>query len=168
MRRSWIEAAATAWAILGGLVVMAIVAVTTTNIVLFGLDRIARSFGGVVEGLPGYEDFVALAVGAAALMFLPLCQLRRGHVAVDVFTQRLPKAWQRGIDRLWAVIAGLAALFLGYWMVIGLFQTRSDHTLSPVIGWPIWPFYIPGVVSLLLWALTALWQAFERRPLGRA
>ena len=164
--RRWLDTAATAWAILGGCCILAIVLVTTTNIGLFGLDRIARAFGGVVSGLPGYEDFVSLVIGAAALMFLPLCQLRRGHVAVDVFTAKLPKLWQHGIDRVWSGLAALAALFLATWMFVGLDQTRADHTLSPVIGWPVWPFYIPGVLSLLLWAFVALSQAADRQVDG--
>ena len=81
---------------------LAIVLVTTTNIVLFALDRVARTFGGVVSGLPGYEDFVSLAVSCAALMFFPLCQLRRGHVAVDVFTENLPRRSQHTLDRMWS------------------------------------------------------------------
>jgi TRAP-type C4-dicarboxylate transport system permease small subunit len=157
--RRWLEPAVTAWAVLGGVAVLAIVLVTTTNIGLFGLDRIARSFGGNVSGLPGYEDFVALTVGAAALMFFPICQLKRGHVAVDVFTQHLPRRWQAALDRFWAAGAAIAALFLLYWMDSGLAQMRADGTLSPVIGWPVWPFYIPGLVSLALWALVAALQA---------
>jgi TRAP-type C4-dicarboxylate transport system permease small subunit len=165
--KRWLESVVTAWAILGGLCILAIVLVTTTNITLFGLDRIARNFGGVVSGLPGYEDFVSLAVGAAALMFFPLCQLRRGHVAVDVFTEKLPRRWQFELDRFWSAVALVAVLFLLYWMVAGLQQMRSDRTLSPVIGWPIWPFFVPGLVSLLLWALVALAQLIERPAHGR-
>ena len=32
--------------------------------------------------------------------------------------------------------------------------------VSPVLGWPEWPFYLPGIVSLALWALVALSQIF--------
>ena len=166
--KRWLDSAATAWAILGGLCILAIVLVTTTNIMLFGLDRIARIFRGVVSGLPGYEDFVSLAVGAAALMFFPLCQLRRGHVAVDVFTEKLPRRWQFELDRFWSGAALVAALFLLYWMAVGLDQMRADRTLSPVIGWPIWPFFIPCIISLLLWALVALAQLVERPDHGPA
>src|SRR5262245_44746602 len=101
-----VERLTEAWAIAGGLFTLAIVLVTTANILLFASDRVARLFGGVVEGLPGYEDFVSLTVSCAALMFIPLCQLKRGHIAIDVFTERLPVNLQRGLDRLWS--AGMA------------------------------------------------------------
>lgn len=167
-RFPWLDRITVWWAIAGGMVVLAIVLVTTANVVLFGLDRIARLFGGVVPGLPGYEDFVSLTVSCAALMFFPLCQLRRGHVAVDVFTDNLPLDWRRRIDRLWSMTAGIAALFLAYWMGIGMDQVRSDQATAPVLGWALWPFYLPGVASLLLWALVAVCQAVERRSDGRA
>jgi hypothetical protein len=25
-----------------------------------------------------------------------------------------------------------------------------------VLGWPVWPFYLPGIASLVLWAAVAL------------
>lgn len=150
---------ASAWALAGGLVLLAIMAVTTANVAGFAADRVARPFGGSVSGLPGYEDFVRLAVSGAALMFLPWCQHRRGHVRVELFGALLPPALTRALDRLWlAALAGLA-LFLAWWMAQGLAETRADGALSPVLGWPQWPFYAPGIVSLVLWALVAGWQA---------
>jgi len=163
-----LERAANAWAIAGGLFILAIMLVTTANVALFGIDRLARIFGGVVHGLPGYEDFVSLAVSCAALMFLPLCQLRRGHVAVDVFAAKLPENWQDLVNRFWSLIACIAALFLCFWMALGMDEARLDNRTTPVLGWAIWPFFVPGILSTLLWAMIALTQAFERRADGRA
>ena len=67
---------------------------------------------------------------------------------------------------LWSAAASLLALFLGYWMLIGMFESRNDGALSPVIGWPLWPFYLPGIVSLLLWCLVAALQATEKAAHG--
>jgi TRAP-type C4-dicarboxylate transport system permease small subunit len=154
------------WAICGGLFLLAIVFVTTTNVGLFALDRAARPFGRTVSGLPGYEDFVSLAVSAAALMFFPHCQRQRGHVAVDVFTEKLPKHLQHGLDRLWSVAACLLALFLAYWMLLGMLESRGDGALTPVLGWSLWPFYLPGIISLLLWTVVAALQAAEKGARG--
>ncbi len=166
--RALVEKLAVALALIGGLVLLAIVLVTTANAGAFTLDRLARVFGGTVSGLPGYEDFVRLAVSAAALMLLPYCQLRRGHVAVDLFVKWLPPRIRRGFDIAIAfAMAGLAA-FLAFWMTVGLLETRADGALSRVLGWPEWPFYLPGIASLLLWAVVAALQAFEREDHGRA
>jgi TRAP-type C4-dicarboxylate transport system permease small subunit len=140
------------WARAGGLLLLAIVLVTSANVAAFALDKLARLWGGTVAGLPGYEDFVSLAVSVAALSFLPYCQHRRGHVAVDLFVAGAPPGLRRALDCLWLGLSIAAALFLAWWMWLGLAEVRSDATISPVLGWPVWPFYVPGVVSLLLWA----------------
>ncbi len=159
--RSLLERFAAWWALLGGLALLAVVGVTVTNVGAFGLDRIARLFGGNVSGLPGYEDFVRLAVSGAALMLFPYCQLRRGHLAIDFFVARTSRRSQRLLDRAWLVAMAGLALFLAYWMLLGMAETRSDGALSRVLGWPEWPFYLPGLVSLLLWAAVAAAQVFE-------
>jgi TRAP-type C4-dicarboxylate transport system permease small subunit len=170
--RRLLEGITASWALLGGLILIAIVLVTVTNAGAFAFDRVARLFGGAVGALPGYEDFVRLAISAAALMLLPYCQYKRGHVAVDLFMARAPRRLQRLLDLLTsALMAGLAA-FLAYWMVLGLLETRADGSLSRVLGWPEWPFYLPGVVSLVLWAMVAGHQALTfqgnvpERPAG--
>ena len=47
-----------------------------------------------------------------------------------------------------------------------MLETRADGALSRVLGWPEWPFYLPGIVSLLLWAAVAAVQIFERESDG--
>jgi len=156
--RSALNKVTAGWAILGGLVLLSIVAVTVTNVGAFTLDRVARSWDGTVSGLPGYEDYVRLAVAAAIPMFLPYCQLQRGHLSVDLFLKNAPAGFNRFIDRFSLVLMAAMALFLAYWMVLGMQETKSDGALSRILGWQEWPFYIPGIVSLILWAVVALSQ----------
>lgn len=147
-----------AWAVIGGLILLSIVAVTVTNVGAFALDRVARLWGSTVSGLPGYEDYVRLAVAAAIPMFLPYCQLKRGHLAVDLFLKNAPAGFNRFIDRLSLILMAATALFLAYWMVLGMEETQSDGALSRVLGWQEWPFYLPGIASLILWAIVSLSQ----------
>ena len=152
------------WALLGGVLVLLITAVTSLNVGAFILDRFGREFGIYIEGLPGYEDFVRLAISSAALMFFPYCQLKRGHVAVDIFVAGLSPALQRQLDRAWLLLTAAVAVFLGYWMVFGLLESQSDRVTTSILGWPEWPFYAPGAVSLVLWAAVAAAQL--ARPEG--
>lgn len=152
---------AESWAVGGGLVLLGIVLVTTANVGAFALDRLARPWGGTVAGLPGYEDFVRLAVSGAALMFFPYAQARRGHVAVDIFVARLPAGLRRALDRLWLLATIALALFLAWWMWFGMARARADALVTGVLGWPDWPFYLPGIASLILWAAVAVVQLGE-------
>lgn len=147
-------------ALAGGLVLLAITGVTVVNVTAFGLDRIARMFGASVGALPGYEDFVRLAVGAAILLMLPWCQLNRGHVAVDLFVSFMPATVRRAVDRLSLALVAVLALFLAWWMTQGMLEVRSDRLVSRVLGWPEWPFYAPGIAALTLWGLIAIRQLF--------
>jgi TRAP-type C4-dicarboxylate transport system permease small subunit len=146
------------WALGGGLVLLAIVLVTTANAGAFALDRAARLWGGTLPGLPGYEDFVRLAISCAALMFFPFAQARRGHVAVDIFVGYLPAGVRVALDRLWLAVTVAMALFLAWWMWFGMARARADALVTGVLGWPDWPFYLPGIASLILWALVAAVQ----------
>lgn len=74
--RSFLYRLADYFALGGGLIIMVIVLVTTANVTAFTLNRIASLWGGQVPGLSGYEDFVRLAMSAAALMFFPLAQIK--------------------------------------------------------------------------------------------
>ncbi len=157
---SLLQRLVTLWALLGGALVVVIVLVTAVNVGAFTLDFSLKPFGIYVPALPGYEDFVRLAISAAGLSFFPYCQMKRGHVAVDLFVQALPSWLRTVLDHLWLALTAVLAAFLGYWMFIGMLETQSDGTMTAVLGWHEWPWYIPGIISMGLWALTALWQVF--------
>jgi len=156
-----IRRAAEIAALAGGVLLIAILLVTSTNVGAFIANRVAGLWGGSVGGLPGYEDFVRRVTGAAVLMFFPYAQLCRGHVAVDFFTSFLPKGWSRLLDQMWTALTILLALFLAGWMALGMIQARADRLVTGVLGWPDWPFYLPGVLSLCLWAAVAALQLRE-------
>ena len=153
--RMRLQAVVRAWALAGGVLLLVVVAVTMVNVGAFTLDMLARPFGLRIRGLPGYEDFVRLAAGSGVLMLFPYCQLRHGHITVDFFTEGLAASRRRRLDVLWLCCMFALALFLCAWMSVGAWETYNDNALSRVLGWPEWPFYVPGVVSLLLWAATA-------------
>ncbi len=152
----------TLWTLLGGAALLAITLVTSWNVGAGLADRLAETVGGDVTGLPGYEDFVRVVISGAALSFFPYCQMRRGHVAVTIFTDRMGAPAARRLERLWAGAIAALALFLLYWMARGLAESRADGAETAILGWPVWPFYLPGLVSLALWALVAACQAAGR------
>ena len=153
----------TVWALLGGLALLTIVAVTSVNSGFFALDRVGSLFGSNVRGLPGYEDFVLLVIGGTALSFFPYCQLKGQHISVTLFSTRFPAWLNSSLDRMWLVLTCATAIFLAYWMASGLLERYEDRAISRVLGWPEWPFMIPGIVSLLLWAAIAIAQLLSPR-----
>ncbi len=152
------------WTLCAGFILLVIMLVTAANAVVFGFDKVLEPFGYYIHGLSGYEDFVRLGISSAALMFFPYCQWRKGHISVDLFSAFLPPSVRQALDRFWLLTLSALALFLFYWMALGMLETYHDHALSPVLGWPEWPFYLPGLVSLLLWAAAAMAQFWDASP----
>lgn len=148
------------WVYLSGILLLLIVCTTVINISAFGLDKIARIYGHNIGGLPGYEDFVRLLIGCVALMFFPLAQAQRGHIAVDFFANKFSPSWQKYLDILWLSCTLLLVVFLCILMYFGMLESRDDGALSSILGWTEWPFYIPGIISLILWSAVLVYQIF--------
>jgi TRAP-type C4-dicarboxylate transport system permease small subunit len=146
------------WALLGGLFLFSTILVTAYNITMYGLDKLAASFDGNVTGFSGYEDYVKVIISCAALMFFPWCQLKDGHVSVDLFYHKFPHWLKVTVDVLSQIMMLVVALFLARYMWDGMFEVKGDQAVTTVLAWPEWPFYIPGFISLLLWALVAAIQ----------
>jgi hypothetical protein len=62
-----IPAAARTLAMIGGVLLAAVMLITVVNVAGFILNTTTRPLGFTVSGLPGYEDAVSLFVGIAAL-----------------------------------------------------------------------------------------------------
>lgn len=146
------------WVYLAGIALLLIIAVTVVNVSAFGLDKVARSFGANVSGLPGYEDFIRLLMSCVALMFFPWTQLKQGHIAVDFLANRFPEGLQHFLDVFWSIATLGLVIFLIYFMYHGMLESRADNALSAVLGWSEWPFYIPGILSLVLWGVVLIYQ----------
>ncbi len=142
-------------ALSGGAALLGVAALTVADIAALALSRT----GLAVPGIAGYEDAVARLTGAAVPLLFPECQRARGHVAVDLLVGRLGAGAARALDRAALVLTAAAGLFLAGWMAAGLLQARADGAASPILGWPDWPFYAPGVLGFALWAAVAAHQA---------
>lgn len=148
------------WALFGGALLLLIVLATAVNALGFTANMIARSWGGDVPGLPGYEDAVTMLVGVAALAMFPYCQLHGGHAAVDVFMQKAPAFANRAVSLLSGVLVIAVALTMAVMLIYGTLETRSDNIETAVLGWPVWIFMPFAVVSCVLWALAAFAETF--------
>lgn len=144
------------WAILGGIVLMGAVSVTLINVAGFTANVLARPFGGYISGLSGFEDMVTLWVGVVALSFMPYCQLKRGHISVDIFMKSAPGNLQNAMHVISNILMAAIAVFLGVMLYFGMNEARSDGTVTAVLGWDVWVFMAPGIISCGLWAIAAI------------
>ncbi len=128
--------------------------------VLIGLAlmTVASVLGRYFFNTPLTGDFEIVEMGCAVAVatFLPYCQLRRGHVIVDVLTAGLPAAVKRPLDAIGCLaVAAVAALYTWRLTLGGLDQARyNDETM--VLQMPTWWGFAVLVPCLGLLALVAV------------
>lgn len=148
------------WALLGGVLLLLIVAVTAVNAAGFMANTVARMWGSNVSGLPGYEDAVQMFVGVAALAMFPFAQLHMAHASVDVVMQYAPNWANRTVSILSGAVLAAIAFWMAYMLIQGTLEVRSDNVETTVLGWPVWIFMPFAVISCVLWAFAALLNIF--------
>jgi TRAP-type C4-dicarboxylate transport system permease small subunit len=146
MRRA-LSAAATACALLGGVIVALITGVTAVSVV----GRWAFAMP-----IPGDIELVQLGTASALALFLPYCQLHGSHLIVDIFTVRSGAALHRRLDAVAHVVAAGVLALLAVRAAWGVASLRAASETSMVLGVPLWLAYAPMVPSLALAALIAL------------
>ncbi|MCK0096927.1 TRAP transporter small permease [Yoonia sp. F2084L] len=138
-----------------------IVIVTAINAAGFTANTIARTWGGNVSGLPGYEDAVQMIVGMAGLMMFPYAQLYRAHASVDVVMQYAPDWANRLVVLVSGIVLALLLVWMSWMLLQGTLQVRADRIETTVLGWPVWMFMPVAVISCLLWAAASVLDIFS-------
>ena len=170
-----IEMIARYLAYVGGFILLAMALVTVVSIT----GRALLSFGfGPVRG--DYE-MVANGCALAVFFFLPFCQLKRGHVTVDIvtsmFSTRMQAMFGMMGDALIALASGLILRQL--WFGFGEKFPYGSDALRAALGMGYKPFFpettyeleipvwIPyglaliGAVLFLVVSLYTVWRSFN-------
>jgi TRAP-type C4-dicarboxylate transport system permease small subunit len=134
------------WALLGGLLLLAIALMTSWSAV-----------SGWLLGKPlaGDVELVEMLTAVSVFMFLPYCQLTGANVTADLFTAR---AGPRTVARLELIAASVAlafSLLLLWRMYAGLLDYRKYVETTTILHVPIWVAYPPALASLALLAAAA-------------
>jgi len=118
--------------------------------------------------LVGDFELSGAAAGAAIALFMPWCQVRRGHILVDFFTARASAATQAKLDRAGALLLALAMALLAWRTTLGGLNAWNTQSTSMMMGLPEWIVYAGMVPPLALTALIALLQALQGFEEGAA
>ncbi|MFN4309321.1 MAG: TRAP transporter small permease [Ferrovibrio sp.] len=146
-------------AVTGGFILMAAATVTVVSV-------LGRYF--LNAPIPGDIEIVGLLMAAAIALFLPYCQLHKGNVIVDVFTEAAPPAVKKWLDILASLGVGLVAAVLAWRMGIGGFELRAANDESMVLRLPTWIGFVVVVPSFILLAFSSLIAAWRDATDGHA
>ena len=147
-----LEFLAQAFAFAGGVVFVAMIAMSAASIV-----------GRATIGKPVTGDFelvqLGCAVGIAA--FLPWCQMRRGNIIVDFFTTKLPSRAQAALDAFGSLLLALVVTLVAWRTGIGAQTMKAAGENLMISGIPAWIGYAAIVPSLWATALAGYYTAWE-------
>ena len=140
-----------AFALSGGLVLVALTVMSLVSVV----GRAA--FGWP---LPGDYELIQLGCAIAVTAFLPLCQMRGGHVLVDFFTANRSPAFRAALDTLGAVLIGIAAAVFAWRMSAGAIDLRQANDQTTILEIPTWYAVALMVPSFAVFSATGFYTAW--------
>lgn len=111
--------------------------------------------------LAGDFELAGAAAGAAIALFMPWCQLRRGHISVGFFTAHASEAMQSRLERLGALLLALAFALLAWRTGVGALGAWRSGAGSMLLGVPEWVVQAAMVPPLALTALIGLAQVLR-------
>jgi len=151
---------ARAFALAGGLVIL--------SLTLMSLVSIA---GRALLNAPVQGDYELIQLGCAVAVasFLPLTQLRGGHVIVDFFTAKARPEVREWLDAAGAVLVGLAGALIAWRMTHGALSLREANDQTTILGVPTWYAVALMIPSFGLLAVCGFYTAWlhARRVLPR-
>ncbi|SMF77865.1 TRAP-type C4-dicarboxylate transport system, small permease component [Tistlia consotensis] len=138
---------AEAWALVGGLLLVAVVLVNAVSLA----GNILLS-----QPVPGDFEIVEVGVAVAIFAFLPYCQLTDANVTADIFTAGANRFWQSVFVLVASAIALGFSVILLWRMWFGLLDFRTYEEVTTIYQFPLWIAYLPILASLALLVLASL------------
>lgn len=150
------------WALLGGVLTLALALMTA-----------ASAVSNLLIGRPFAADYelVKHVIAVAIFMFLPYCQITGSNVTVDIFTEKMGKRSKQAMAALSSLFALAFSALLAVQMYSGFLSYLRYKEVTPVLKLPLWTAFPPILVSLVLLFLAAAvtllasWRAM-RAPAG--
>ncbi len=154
------ETVITTWAILGGVMVLAVVLMNVWSVVsAFGIWETLLPHADIT--FQGDFELTQMGIAIAAFAFLPYCQISGANVTADIFTSRASALWIAVFALVASVVALIFGLLLLYAMYGGMLSQRQYNYTTAILQVPIWWAYIPCLLSLVFLAVASFITLIE-------
>jgi len=148
-------AIARAFALAGGLVFVALVAMQIVTIV-------ARKLWSWT--VPGDLELLQMGAAFASASFFAWCHMVGGEVKVDFFTDCMPPRRIATMDAVGALLVAAFGALLAWRTGVGALSVREAGETSAILGWPVW---VPMALMVPSFALLAACGAYRALHLMR-
>lgn len=173
---SFIHTLARGLALVGGLVLIVLILITTVSIVgrlgatLAYTEFVSGNLSFVSEALiasgvgPVNGDFemVEMGIAFAIFSFLPWCQLTGGHASVDLFTSALPSRWNRFLVFFWEAVLSIVIVVIAWRLGVGMSDKMRYGETTFLLQMPVWYGFAASFAASLAAGLIAVYVAIVR------
>ena len=163
-------------AVIGGLVLMALVLMTTASIIGRTVNKMLHSpffqekLTGLSQGLidmgigeiNGNYELLEAGVAFAIFSFLPICQYYGAHATVDVFTSFLPARVNRWIMAFWEVVLAAVIVLIIWRLYEGMQRYLGNGETILFLQFPVWWAYAASFASGVIASVVSVYCAVIR------
>lgn len=163
-------------AILGGIVLTALIFLTCVSVLGRSLNGVFHS--DVMERIaPGFSkwmidigvgpvngdfELVEAGVAFAIFAFIPLCQITAGHASVDVFANMFPRWLDRILRTVTEVVFALVLILIAWRLYEGMLSKLQYQETTFLIQFPIWWAYAASLVGAIVSSIVGVYMAGVR------
>ena len=163
-------------AILGGVVLTAMVLLTCISVLGRGLNTFGHSdlleswwpaFGSWlistgVGPVGGDIELVQAGMAFSIFAFLPLCQLRREHATVDIFTNKLPDHLTKWLVVFWEVVLAVVIVVIAWRLFAGMLVKYDNGQTTFLLQFPVWWAYGASCIAAGIAGLVGFYCALDQ------
>ncbi len=163
-------------AILGGIVLSALILLTCVSIVGRSLNGILHSdfvmgiapdlahwlINAGVGPINGDFELVEAGVAFAIFAFIPLCQITAGHASVDLVANALPRKVNRFLRMVTEVVFALVLVLIAWKLFDGMLSKKGYGETSFLLQFPVWWAYAASLFGAVVSAIVGLYMAGVR------
>lgn len=163
-------------ALIGGIALVLLIAITVISIV--GRTGATLAYSEFVQSsltvlsdalvasgigpINGDFEMVEMGIAFAIFCFLPWCQLTSGHATVDLFTSALPERVNRFLIFFWEVVLALAIILIAWRLGVGMSDKMRYGETTFLLQVPVWYGFAASFAASIAAALVAIYVAAIR------
>ena len=159
-------------ALIGGVVLIALILLTTLSILGRELSKLVHGLGegglgalilatGVNE-IKGTYELTEAGVAFAIFSFLPICQFYGQHATVDVFTSTLPRRGLGWLRAFWEIVLSAIIVFITVRLFGGLERYLGNGETTLFLQFPLWWAYAAAFGAAVGASAVAVYCAYAR------
>jgi hypothetical protein len=176
MMQKAVRRLAEASALTGGLVLLALVVLSTLSIAGRGLNDLLHTdfaetyLAGVsaflldlgVGEVSGSYELLEAGIAFAIFSFFPICHIHSGHATVDIFTSRLSARATRWIMAFWEVALAATLVLVTVQLFGGVQRYYGNGETTLFLQFPLWWAYAASFSAAVIACIVGIYCAAAR------